>query len=163
MSKEDNMATTKTKTKQVPEAPVTTGENLLEKPVENVPSTVPTPLPETVLDKGFVFRQVKRTTHLPVGYNVAMYSQHETYEGQERLIAFEIFTVKTMGNRVMFNTWVPLYERYPSNENIGTLGLSIGGLDKVERAEKVYQDMIEKNTLKAAEGPKSKKAVEGEN
>lgn len=80
---------------------------------------------------GFNYIQQKRNK------NTAMYYQ---YDRNGVLAGIEIFRIKTIGDKQVFNSFVPAHECFPSDSDFGTgLALSVG-INK-ERAEKKYREL----------------------
>lgn len=81
---------------------------------------------------GFDYIQQKRNK------NTAMYYQ---YNKDGILAGIEIFKIKTIGDKQVFNSFVPAHECFPSDSDFGTgLALSVG-INK-ERADSKYRELV---------------------
>lgn len=79
---------------------------------------------------GFDYIQQKRNK------NTAMYYQ---YNKDGILAGIEIFKIKTVGDKQVFDNFVPAHECYPSDGDMGLTCWSVG-INK-ERAEKKYREL----------------------
>ena len=82
---------------------------------------------------GFDYIQQKRNK------NTAMYYQ---YNKDGILAGIEIFKIKTIGDKQVFDSFVPAHECYPSDADMGVTCWSVG-INK-ERAESKYRDLVKR-------------------
>ena len=80
---------------------------------------------------GFDYIQQKRNK------NTAMYYQ---YNKDGILAGIEIFKIKTIGDKQVFNSFVPAHECFPSDSDMGVSCWSVG-INK-ELADKKYRELV---------------------